>query len=244
MPKGFAKFREAAADIEARRQGGGGPWTQWFRMKDGESATVRFLEQGDDVTWAWFHQLAPKEGQNFGDDEPCRNQDGSDRDSCPGCQQGLRRKVVGFINIIWRDGPVWKTNEEGRLVKEGNQLVLDHREDILATWRGGFQVFTELDGIDAAFKGLMSRDFVVTRKGEQLNTTWQIFPSDPDGGPKAMSKADKELAAGKEDLVPRITPAEYEDWGKGTPAQRPPDGNGQVDEADEINPFRKKRDDA
>lgn len=242
MPRGIESIREAAAEIESRRQGGGGGWVQWFRVEDGGEAVVRFLEQDEDVAWSWTHQLAPRDGQNFGDDEVCLNQDGSDRDACPGCQQGMRRKFIGYINLIWREGPVWKRNDEGRLVKENGRLVLDRREDILAVWKGGIMVFDELTGLNATYKGLMTRDFRLRRRGDGLNTSWQIYPADPDGGPKAMSAADKKLAAEKTDLTPLITPPSYESWGQGgNPLALVSGGGDSAPEGADINPFRKKR---
>lgn len=250
MAGGIGGIREAVADIEARKAAGasGGAWVQWLKLKPGESATIRFLEQGDDVNWCWMHQLPPRGDQKYGDNEPCLNTR-NDGTPCPGCERGLRRIVNGFVNVIWRDGPVWASEEvdsgkgDGKKWKKlkkspSGDLILDHREDILAVWKGGITVFEELDGIDVTYKGLMSRDFKVTRRGEGLNTKYSIVPADPDGGPQPMSEKDKELYGKKPDLTPYVTPAPYDEWGQGNQRQASTDSGGvSQEEAGSINPF-------
>lgn len=215
MARGFAGVREAREDIERRRNSASTFDDRlWFKLpKSGDSAVVRFLEQGDDVAWAWTHELPPKGNQKWGDSEPCRDQDRSG-ERCPGCEKGMPRGFLGFINLIWRDGPVYKKDEKGWLVKDSNgNLVVESRADQVAFWQAGITVFEMLDNKDVTFKGLTSRDFRVTRRGTGLETKYEVEPADPDGGPQPMSAADEELAKEKYDFTNDVTPRDYDSWG-------------------------------
>jgi hypothetical protein len=247
MAKGLEGIREAAAEIAARRQGSGRSGQQWFRIQAGESATVRFLEQGDDVAWSYAHQLDAKDGQKFGDWEPCLNTN-NDGTPCPGCEQRRPRRVRGFINLIWRDGPIYEREEfkreDGskatRLKRDNDgKPILAGRGPIIATWASGVQLFEELDGLDAAIKGLTTRDFQVTRRGTELNTKYQLIPLDA----TPLTDEDRKLAAEKPDLAPYVTPKPYEEWGKDSPGNG---GGGQQkheSQAENVNPFKKPRSD-
>lgn len=215
MPAGFQGVREAAADIERRKsQGGTGDGRLWFKLADGESAAVRFLEQGEDVHWAWMHEMPPRGKQKWGDNLPCMNT-ANDGTHCPKCEAGVARKFVGMINIIWRDGPVFKKNADGFFEKDAaNNMVKEGTADVLAVWEQGINVFEELDAKDATYGGLTSRDFRVTRKGKEFSTRYLLEPAIPDGGPIPMSTADVELAKNKADLTPDVTPPDsYDDSG-------------------------------
>jgi hypothetical protein len=245
VPRGFEGIRGAVAEIEERRKGAGsdGSRIQWFKLNPGESATVRFLEQGDDVCWAWMHQLQPQGNQKFGDWEVCLNTN-NDGTACPGCERRLPRKVRGYINLVWRDGPQFEKEEfkrdDGttgiRFKRDSeNKVIPAGRGPIQAVWNQGVNVFEELDGLDAAYKGLMTRDYRITRKGEGLNTKYQILPLDPE----ALTEADKEMLANKADLAPYIMPKSYEDWGKSDPT--PSEGNSSSGDGGSVNPFMRTR---
>lgn len=236
MPKGMQGVREAIQDIERRKsQGGTGDGRLWFKLpRDGDSAVVRFLEQGEDVNWAWMHELPPRQGQNWGDTIPCRDQNMTG-EPCPGCQQGKPRTFEGYINLIWRDAPVFKKDAEGNFEKDGNgRKIVVGTKDQVAVWNSGPTVFEELDGKDVTYKGLMSRDFRVTRRGIQFNTRYVIEPANPDQGPTEMSAADKELAANKYDLTGDVTPPPFEEWGQGGGTQQQNDG---VTTPNQASPF-------
>lgn len=219
MPSGFQGVKDASADIEARKQSGGGS-RLWFRLpNNNDSATVRFLEKDEEVSWAWMHELEAKPGKSFGDKVPCRDQDPDTGqrigEACPGCERDLPRRFQGQINLIWRNAPVLKRDSQGRLEKDasGNVIVAGHKDQV-AVWTAGITVFEELDGKNATYKGLTSRDFIVTRKGTGLSTRYSIEPADPDKGATPLSKADEELANEKYDLTPDSTPPSYDSWGK------------------------------
>lgn len=219
MP-GISKVRSAADDINARKEAGGGGSRYYFKLQDGETAIVRFLEDGSEVACAWVHQLEPTGGRDYGVKVPCRDQDFDTLqrgvgEACPGCERDLRPQFQGAINMIWRDAPTLARDDQGRLVRdENNKVVVDGAEDQLAVWVAGITVFEELDAIDADFGGLTSRDFKITRRGSGLNTKYTIRPANVDGGPSEMSPADSALAEEKFDLSSYASAPEYEEWGK------------------------------
>jgi hypothetical protein len=229
MPKGFGTVRGAADDIETRKNAGGGGGKLFFKLADGETAVVRFLEQDDDVAWAWVHQLPPADGQQYGRKVVCRNQDENGNfsgDDCPGCEKNYKRQFQGAINLIWRNAPVFERDAQNRMVRdEKNKPVIGGKADQVAVWVAGVTVFADtLDVKNSKYKGLKSRDFEVTRRGTGLNTSYSIEPVDPDAGPQPMSKADGELEKEKYDLAYYTEKPAYDVWGKSpentqTPAQ-------------------------
>lgn len=243
-PRGFEGVQRAMQNIEARKAAGGGigPQPTYFKLPNsGDSAIVRFLEQGDEVSWCWTHSIPPRGNQKFGDDVPCRDQEGTGT-PCPGCEQGLYKSFKGFINLIWRDGPVYKRNDQGWLEKDGNNRpIVVSRRDTIALWEAGIMVFDELNGLDATYKGLSSRDFKVTRRGEGLNTRYNIVPADPDAGPQPMSDADRELAKTKMDLNELTTPPAYENWGAGGVSSSQTTSETFKPPVTDVNPFLARR---
>lgn len=218
---GISKVRSASEDINARKEAGGGAGRIFFKLADGETAIVRFLEGGDDVAAAWVHQLEPTGGREYGVKVPCRDQDfdtlsrGNTGEACPGCERDLKATFQGAVNLIWRDAPKLKRDDEGKAVRgSDNKYVFEGVEDQLAIWTAGITVFEDLDTLDADLGGLTSRDIKVTRRGTGLNTKYTIRAASADGGPSEMSPADQELAAEKFDLSAYGSAPDYEEWGK------------------------------
>lgn len=244
--QGFAGVRRAAEDISQRRAGGGDGQPGKMVLKDRESTVVRFLEEGDEVHWCWTHKLPPKPGRNWGDPTPCRDQEGNGEVPCPMCEAGgetAKRSFKGFINVIRRDAPTFQRDKDGNIVKDGNGNWVPSGEttEQLQYWEGGITVFDELDTIDRTYKGLSSRDFLVTRKGERLNTKYSIVPADPDAGAQPMSDADVKLAEGKRDLKEKTTPLSYEDMQKAMQGGQTQAGNSDNSSGGEVNPFLARR---
>jgi hypothetical protein len=244
--RGLSGIRDAAAEIEARKQAGGSGWTRWLKVQENAEVQVRFLEQGDDVEWCWMHQLPAKEGQSYGDNEPCINTN-DDGQACPGCERGLRRVVNGFINVIYRNAPVWEEDAEGKLPRKDGKPVYNKiaEKDQVFVWKGGVTVFEELDGIDATYRGLCSRDFTIKRKGTGLSTKYTIQPvMDSEGNSNMVPMTDADKALEKYDLKQFTTPAPYDEWGQGR-ARKPAaetDGNGQAPGSGaDLNPFMRDR---
>jgi hypothetical protein len=212
MPKGFSGVRTAAAEVEARRSSGG-PNALWFRLDEGQEAIVRFLEQGEDIFWCHMHEV-PVEGRSFGRDVVCLNQE-DDGTACPGCEQGLKRKFKGFINLIWDNAPVFKKDNEGKFVKgNDNKPIITGYKPQCAVWGSGIRLFEELEEIDSAFRGLTSRRFRVKRKGSELNTKYSIKPMEVDSGPQEFDSSEKEIAGKKYDLNLFVKPPTYAEFEK------------------------------
>jgi hypothetical protein len=211
MPRGFKGVRQASAKIEAKRNAGGfGPQALYFTLDPGDSAELRFCEEGDDISWCWVHEV-PVEGRNWGRDVPCLDQDDED-EACPGCEKELKRKFKGFINVIWKDAPVYQRDKEGKLVKvDGEKNVIDHKDQV-ALWTSGVRLFEELDEVDDTYRGLRSRRFIVKRKGKGLDTKYVIKPADIDSGAEPFTKVEKELEADKYDLAEFMKQPTYDDF--------------------------------
>ena len=209
MPRGFQGVRQASAEVEAKRGSGGG--SLYFRLKGGEEAIVRFLEQDEDIAWCMMHEV-PVENRQFGKNVPCLDQE-RDGTPCPGCEKEMDRRFKGFINLIWEDAPVFKRDDSNKIVKDrlGDPVIL-RTEPQVAVWNSGIRLFEELDEINTNYKGLMSRKFKVKRRGEGLDTKYSIAPADPDGGPQPLDDEERKLMAEKYDLNQFTKPGTYDEF--------------------------------
>ena len=236
MPRGFPGVREASTQVS-----GGGPGALYFRLNDGDSVTVRFLEQDDDIAWCYMHEVEV-EGRNWGRNVPCLDQEKSGI-PCPGCERNLDRRFKGFINLIWFEAPVFKRDQQGKIIKDQlNDPVVIGAKPQVAVWNSGIRLFEELDENNTNYKGLSSRKFRVKRKGKGLETKYKISPADPDGGPQPMDSEEQKLSKDKYDLNQFITPGSYDDFLKELGVAPRGNGQGQQDEGQRrINPFMKQR---
>lgn len=215
MPTGAEAFqrRQAAKEQQRAAQGGAAIKADFFSLKANTYAVVRFLEQGDGLTFADVHRVPV--GRRYPVEMICLDTD-DDGTACPGCMSQVpeirRRKTVGFINLIWRDGPVYERNEFGGPKKDDatKQKIITGRADGIFLWNCSATVYQDLLEKDSKYKGLMSRDFEVKRTGSTMNDTkFSIDPADVDGGPQGMTIADTSLAAGKYNLVELTKPLEF-----------------------------------
>ncbi len=214
MPKGFGAIQEAAERISKRSKGGDyGPPVFWFQLPgDGDAAVVRFLEQGDEAYSYYYHDFSHID-ERFGwqSQVTCLDQEDSGV-PCPGCEAELPRKLKGIFNLIWRDAPKYKRDEDGNFERDGkDNLIQEGNEDQVAVWRGGPELCKLLSKKDVAFRGLSSRDFHVERNGLKLDTTYAVEPNDPDGGAQKLTATDKELAKEAYDLEEIARYREYDD---------------------------------
>src|SRR5450631_2605987 len=103
-PSGAESFQKHADVITARR-GVQGEYQRidYFAIQDGETARVRFLEQGPELTWAQTHRVRNQYGGY--NDLVCLDQD-DEGTPCPACQSDnddiRKRSSKGFVNVIWR----------------------------------------------------------------------------------------------------------------------------------------------
>lgn len=193
MPQGFDKLKESIKKQDEQY----GDFSPVFKLKlpnDGDTAVIRILEQGEEVFGYWYHNFSHIDKVNgWRTNFPCLDQD-DEGVPCPGCREGLPRKFRGLFNVIWRNGPKFKRDDDGRAVKDkSGDLVVEGYEDQVAVWETGPEVFKTLGNKDVKYKGLASRDLEVTREGLKLDTKYQIEPADLDAGVTKLSAADKKL---------------------------------------------------
>lgn len=203
MPKGFEAIKQAADKIDSATSDY--PNVLWFRLQDdGDNAVVRFLEQGDEVYSYFYHDFSHvDEAQGWRTAIPCLDQEDTG-ESCPGCDAGMPRRFKGLINLIWRGAPVFKRDDDGKVVKSANgEYEIEGHKDQVAVWRGGIQLFSKaLARKDVKYKGLSTRDFEITREGRRNDskTTYSVEPNDIDEQAGPLAKADEALANDKYDL--------------------------------------------
>lgn len=263
MAKGFGFVNRAKAE-SAASGGGSSLWFGHLIFKlpgDGDVAFGRFIPCGEDedgdayVEGAWHHQV-PVEGRNWPDQVPCiaQDEDGNRTDDdCPGCERDLPLKFKGFALLIWRDGPVYKKDEKGQVVKDNQgDLVVIGEEDQVAIWSSGPRLFENLAEIDETY-GIGSRDFRIKRKGLKTDTEYVIMPRDVDGGKQKLSAADKKLIAGHDiDLADFVKAPSYEEFtarleggysgGSGGGSSNGSGESSPSETAAERNPFARKKD--
>lgn len=243
MPRGLSGVREVAAELQSSRNANSkrGPSSLYFSLKDGEETIVRFLEQDDDIAWCWTHEI-PVEGRAWGRATPCLDQQ-KEGTPCPGCERDMPRKFMGYINLIWDDAPVFKRDDNNRIVRDttNDPVLLDNKPQV-AIWQSGIRLFEELDEINANYKGLMSRKFKIKRKGSRLDTKYMISPADIDSGAQDLDAAEVELSAAKFDLTEFITAKSYDEFTEELTGGAPNGGNGQpAQQQGAVNPFMRNR---
>lgn len=222
-PSGSTAFEKHSSTIAARRSSGEYQRVDYFGLKDGESARVRILEQGEDLTWAISHRIKTP-GLQYPQDVLCLDQE-DEGTPCPACMSDNReiksRSTKGYANVLWRGteeseysrAPVYKRNDKGSPEKGPNgQKIVTAFEDSVWLWKCSKTVFEQILSKDKAYKGVMSRDFLISRKGAGLdNTVYFIEPAVVDAGPEPMTVADQNLAQGKFDVVKLTTPGTFEE---------------------------------
>lgn len=222
MAKGLTAIKEAIKESKSRQNSGGGNFTRKFRLDDGETAVIRFLEGGEDVVGYYAHYVDV--GTKYKKYVPCRDQDMETGDTigedCPGCEASEARKLRVPLNIIWRNGPIFEKGDDGKIDWDTPSSFEDH----VCIWEVGREVSDDLTTLEDDYKGITSRDFKVTRKGLKLDTKYKIRPADIDGGAKPLSKDDETLASEKYDLNEITAAPAYEIWGKG-PKRREEEDN-------------------
>lgn len=209
---GLTGLEAAAAEIRARQAAYGENRVTFAKFDPGVPTVVRFLEQGDDVAWAYVHEAPKPNPTAVAKVTPCLNQDDHSPQACPGCEQGNPRKIKGWINLIYRNAPVYKKDQNDKDIVDqlSKQKIMVGQADQVQVWNSGPNLFTTLGQKDRTWKGLMSRDFVVIRTGSGLDTKYAIEPAEADGGPQKMSENDLKLFGEKTDLNRFIQPEDYD----------------------------------
>lgn len=192
MPAGLSKIRQLAEAAEARQAAfDESAGVRYFSLSSGQSAVVRFLEQGEFVKFFWTHQMPRKPGQQFGDRVLCLDQDDVGL-PCPACARGKTRSPRVAINVIWYDAPKFAREEPkgdrtvGRIKKDANNRpIIEGTENCVATWELAQSLGGRLDTLHTqavgacanlgfAEGGLMFGIYQITRRGTGRNTTYDI----------------------------------------------------------------------
>jgi hypothetical protein len=219
VPNGDDAYARKQKQMESRRalyDDRDAPRINYFKLQGGTYGVIRPLEQGADLTFADTHRI-PIQGKTkrFFKTFLCRNLNG-DGSPCPFCQSAVpdisRSSTVGYVNVIWREAPIFQKDGDGKMVKnqDGSYTVIG-REDQIALWNPSWTVFEMLKEKDRRYSGVMSRDWEVKREGSGPdNTKYFIDSAIPDGGSSPLTIADLVLAEKKYDLAAMLVPKPYE----------------------------------
>lgn len=183
-------------------------------LKEGEAKIFRFCEQGPDLHNFAVHpyKIRTKKGigtRNF----VCLN-DKEDGTACPGCE-GLDRKIRGVYNVIERDRPMLRKGQDGKAVRDGQgNFIVDGHQDAVVIWDVGSITAEAVRQLDGDWKGLMSRDFKVSRNSGSSFQPYVFTPVMNDAGDAVatpMSEADLQLVQQKHDLEEVWAPPTYQE---------------------------------
>jgi hypothetical protein len=228
-----------------------------LKVEQNGEEIIRPLEEGEDFVSRYFHAIPQmtKTGKRYTKYRICRDQSGRGEQPCPGCEeraqiadtqndQRYARRFRFFLNVIWRDGPVYKQDSEGRLAKDdkGGLVVEDHR-DIVALWTGGQKAGDKLDDADDEFGGITSRDFRIQRTQDQFDpyALKALREDGKEADAKPLTEADKQLASDKYDLSEFTQIPDYDDWRGGSVAVAEQNGNDKSGFSERQSPFKRKR---
>lgn len=224
MPKGFAGLREELEKLEERKrkaqEGGSNPdYTPslWFKLPESADgkveaeitsamrAVIHPLEDGEGVAYAAVHPVTVP-GRQYPVDIVCRDQ-GGEGEPCPGCEAGLKRKLKGWVNVIWRDAPDFPQDENGKYNTKVDYESLT-KSDKVAILSSGPMLFDRLSELDDDLDGIANYDLRITRKGLGLGTTYEVKKVKK----VALSDADKALADEKPDTSSFASIPDYDEW--------------------------------
>jgi hypothetical protein len=178
-------------------------------LRDGESALIRFISDGNDVVKAYMHNLekdTPR-GRKFVWQYCTKN----DTDSCPECSGGGKAKGMLYLwvyvyTIMHRgQNPELDNNPDADRwspVKVGN--ITYYKEDvntprIFSLSVGRANVYqNKLIGFWQENGTLTDRDYKFSRMGSKLDTTYDLIPKD-------KAKKSKEVAAFTLENLPSVS---------------------------------------
>lgn len=220
------KFERGREESKQRRASGGGGGTNFLKVPDEGEIQIRILEDFDEINvqGGYFHRMPNGTGgRKYGFQEICLDQDEEGNmtgEECPGCEAeaeveeggDFRRRLVFYVNVIWRDQPVRKKDAKGKW-KDTDEVA-----DQLALWEISQEsAQNSMYEANLTYKSLTNRDFILRRRGEGYDTTYTLNPVTDDEGEtvkKALTKADKELAEKKADLTEKMATKDVAEWGK------------------------------
>jgi hypothetical protein len=188
-------------------------------------AQVRFVDDTDTFEWAWAHPVAKSGTRRDGSTwkvtlwRNCvdqTNHEFADPDDCPGDKAGLERKQRFWVNLIWRDAPIYETNEYGTPTKP---LTIIGKEDQLVVWNTGRSLFDILEEIKTEFGDVTGRDYRLKVEFKGNYVIYSLAPRQPD--PEPLSAKDKKLIEGRYDLRQFSKPMSYNELAAEIPGATP-----------------------
>lgn len=179
------KFRKGIDKVQKSAQkggGGGGARTRFINWESGETKTIRFLTEGDEIVLTNLHEwVTTHDGghQTF----VCRQEVG---ENCELCDKGIKRREMAYAVALERvpgknaEGEsIFKTKTEEIEVEDDNGKTQTKRVPVVGIIRqaprnfwGWFYEAFDKSGT------LLDRDFSITRRGKQKETTYQPYPED------------------------------------------------------------------
>jgi len=192
--KGWQGIEDQARETQERRERASQSFLPELRVsaKNPGPFTIRFLEQGPDVNNYPTHTYKEPDGKgNFWTRTfTCLREVNQE---CPWCAAGRRVKNRGVYNVIQRQRPVLRKDNEGKAIKINGQYVVDGYEDTVVIANVGGPTAEMLRKADGSYQGLMSRDFVVTYSGDNFQQ-WTLSPAiDAQGNAMATSMSQADL---------------------------------------------------
>jgi hypothetical protein len=166
----------------AERSNFSGGRSRFIGWKAGETKTIRFLTDGDDVVLTNLHEFVTcSDGQKRS--FVCRQEVGQD---CPLCEDGAKRREVGYGIAVQREAvkeggkTVYKTKVEETEVEEDGKSITKMLP-VVGILHQAPKNFWAGAGIYNAFEKsgtILDRDFSITRRGAKLDTTYTAYLED------------------------------------------------------------------
>jgi hypothetical protein len=181
MPKGLSRIATIAAEAQQRSDAygtGEGLQRALVLKKSNDpkenTATGRFLEAGNDITFLYFHELPLKPQQRYGDKVLCLDQDDIGV-ACPGCEsEGVRRTARIAINFIRYDEPKLRRGPDGKPIKDpSGQYVFDGVAPQIVVWNAPQSVGGRLAYLESRHGGLSNHVVTIHRTPDDKNP-WMI----------------------------------------------------------------------
>lgn len=176
--KGIEKVNESA-----QRSGFTGGERRFFNWESGETKVIRFLTEGDEIVLTKLHEYIPCEDgkkRSF----VCRREVDEVCELCSNPDTAKTRELA-FAAAVWRvekkkeDGTTTfatktqtvEREEDGKIVSKVEPWVGIMRQAPKNFW-GWFYEAYDKSGT------LLDRDFSITRRGKDKQTTYQPYPED------------------------------------------------------------------
>lgn len=212
MPRGLQVIK-ANADQAAQRQaeydagGGSSQYQRALMMRNGETARVRFLEEGEGVWAVYCHDLPLKPGQQYADKILCPDQPLSDAEAmtyadgsrpCFVCNELDRapKRTRVLINMVRHDEPKLQRDEKGAALKgPDGKPVFNGVEPALLIWETSQQVGGRLAYLES-IHGPLTKHIMSIHKTGDKNNMWMVDIVEPNA---PVSQLEADLNANKID---------------------------------------------